>query len=41
VALCFGVVTLMGRIGGPVETMDEAEARQRREDAAAAAGAAS
>ena len=41
VALCFGIVTLMGRIGGRVETMDEAEARQRREDAAAAAGAAS
>ncbi len=31
VAACFGVVALLGRLGGPVETMDEMDARQRRE----------
>ncbi len=31
VAICFAVVRLMGRFGGPVETMDEMEARLRSE----------
>lgn len=35
VAACFAIVALMGRLGGPVETMDEMEARQREEGLAA------
>jgi len=39
VVLCFFVVALISRLGGPVETMDEIEARSEaaRESAAIAA----
>ncbi|HVJ53892.1 MAG TPA: malonate transporter subunit MadL [Aliidongia sp.] len=34
VILCFAVVALIGRLSGPVETMDEIEARERETAAA-------